>query len=138
MLRKTNIHGSVTGSQGLGGEGLLPSCMGLVLVDSWCCSFLPVLLFRNQAVHLQISLPLFTGQQRTVVQDERYICGWLWHQHSSQSASLFTVLCQVITSITMCPEYISFSWLCCFSSHRPECFSFCHRRDNYCLHHSVL
>ena len=129
MLGKTRFHSSVTGSQGFGGEGLLTSCIGFVLAYSWFCCFLPVLSLRNHAVHLQISLPFFTGQQWTVVRDERFVCGWSWHRYSSQAASLFAVLCQVITRFKMCSEYVSFSRLCCFSSHPPECFSFCHRRQ---------
>lgn len=128
MLGKTNLPGSVTGGQGLGGEGLLRGWIGFVSAYAWFCSFPPVFLWRIHAVHLQRLMPFFAGQQWTVVQDERHGCGWLWHRDSSQAASLFTVLCQVMTSIKMCSEYVSFSWLCYFSS-PPACFSFCHRRQ---------
>ena len=120
---------SVTGSQGFGGEGLLRGWIGFVLVCSWFCSFLPVFSLRNCGVHLQVSMPFFAGQQWTVVQDGRYVCGCSWHRHSSQAGSLFAVLCQVITSIKMCSAYVSFPWLCYFSSYLPEYFSLCHRRQ---------
>ena len=57
MLGKTNVRGSVTGSQGFGGEGLLRGWIGFVLMDSWLCRFLPVFLLRKDAVHLQILTP---------------------------------------------------------------------------------
>ena len=123
VLGKANF----SGSQAFGGEGLLTGWMGFALVDSCFCSLLPVFFWRNHAVHLQISLPLFTGQRWTVVPDGRYVGGSLRHKHSSRAASLFTFLCQVIATTKMCRECISLSQFGYFPSDPPE--SFCPSRQ---------